>query len=365
MRFKYLVFAILLSASVSAKTSSGIQDSIRFPHKKPFLLFPAITESPETSWGFGGLASYFFKYQKKDNNLRTSNMNLLGLYTLDKQTIVVASGDIFFPGEKYILKNYFSYSYFPDKFWGIGNNTPDNNVENYTYRQFYIHPEFMKKIYEQFFVGISYELQRVIDLDYTANGLFDQENVVGRFGGTTSGLGLIAAFDNRNNAFWPTKGQFAQMTYTVFGSVLGSTFNYTNYLLDMRKYVTIYEDQVLAGQIVCNINNGNVPVRSLASLGGSDMMRGFYQGRFKDNDLVAGQAEYRVPVWWRFGLVGFFGLGEVSHTIQDITINELKYTAGGGIRYAINSSEKLNMRLDYGITQQEQGVFYFNIAEAF
>ncbi|HVA98183.1 MAG TPA: BamA/TamA family outer membrane protein, partial [Bacteroidia bacterium] len=156
-----------------------------------------------------------------------------------------------------------------------------------------------------------------------------------------------------------------QMSYTVFGNVLGSTFNYANYLLDMRKFLKIYKNQILAGQIICNVNNGDVPIRSLASLGGSDMMRGFYEGRFKDNDMAAGQAEYRIPVWWHFGVVGFFGVGEVSKTISEMAFNQLKYSAGGGIRYAISKSEKLNMRLDYGFTAQDKGVFYFNIAEAF
>ena len=364
MRFKYFIFIIVFCTSFTVHAANGI-DSILNPHKKHFLFFPAITDSPETNLGFGGLASYFFKTKKKDPNLRTSNIDLLGLYTLNKQTVVVASGDVFFPNENYILKNNFSYSYFPDIFWGIGNNTPNSNSEKYIYRQFYIHPQMLKKLYDKFYIGVSYELQHILNFEYIPGGLFDQEKVLGRFGGTTSGLGIIAAYDNRNNAFWPTKGQFVQMSYTVFGNVLGSTFNYANYLLDMRKFLKIYKNQILAGQIICNVNNGDVPIRSLASLGGSDMMRGFYEGRFKDNDMAAGQAEYRIPVWWHFGVVGFFGVGEVSKTISEMAFNQLKYSAGGGIRYAISKSEKLNMRLDYGFTAQDKGVFYFNIAEAF
>ena len=53
---------------------------------------------------------------------------------------------------------------------------------------------------------------------------------------------------------------------------------------------------MLALQAYAFINNGDVPLRSLASLGGANSMRGYYDGRYRDKDQIVFQAEYRVPV---------------------------------------------------------------------
>src|SRR5688572_23970943 len=63
-----------------------------------FLLFPFFLRSPETDWGFGGAAAYFFKPDKKDSLLRTSDVSLLGLYTLNEQVVIVLNSTVYFPG---------------------------------------------------------------------------------------------------------------------------------------------------------------------------------------------------------------------------------------------------------------------------
>ena len=135
-------------------------------------------------------------------------------------------------------------------------------------------------------------------------------------------------------------------------------------MIDLRKYITVFRKQVLAFQTIININHGNTPIRSLSMLGGSGIMRGYYAGRYRDNNLYAIQAEYRAPLWWRFGIAGFAGLGEVSDKIKDAYLMGFKYSVGGGLRFAVKPKEKLNVRLDYGIGNKSTG-YYFTIAESF
>jgi len=68
-------------------------------------------------------------------------------------------------------------------------------------------------------------------------------------------------------------------------------------------------------------------------------MRGYFRGRYRDNHYFATQLEYRVRVWWRFGLVGFAGVGEVARDISKFEINKIKYSVGGGIRFRIDEKE--------------------------
>jgi outer membrane protein assembly factor BamA len=93
-------------------------------------------------------------------------------------------------------------------------------------------------------------------------------------------------------------------------------------------------------------------------------MRGYYAGRFRDKNQGVLQAEYRVPLFGRMGAVGFAGIGNVGPELKDIDFKCLKYSYGGGLRIALNKTEKLNLRLDYGLGKHSQG-FYLQLGEAF
>ena len=102
----------------------------------------------------------------------------------------------------------------------------------------------------------------------------------------------------------------------------------------------------------------------MANVGGDDMIRGYASNRFRDNHFLGAQIEYRFPLWWRFGMVVFTGVGDVYHTPSDIKLNTLKYTTGAGIRLAINTKERLNVRFDYGFGRKSNA-FYIMLTEAF
>ena len=92
-------------------------------------------------------------------------------------------------------------------------------------------------------------------------------------------------------------------------------------------------------------------------------MRGYYEGRYRDKDMIAFQMEYRLPVWWRFGLVGFVGFGGVADKIKKFKLKKFKYSIGWGIRYLLIRNEKINVRLDFGYGESSSGT-YITIGEA-
>jgi len=328
------------------------------------LILPVIARSIETSWSFGAAASFTFHVSRKDSADRTSNLQGLALYSLKKQVVFVLNGTVYFPGEKYILSHQISYSYFPDQFWGIGNRTPNSNQESYDFKQVYLFLHGQRALGNHLFGGVRYEYQRVLKVDFKPNGLLEKENVPGRFGYQVSGLGASFTYDTRNHAFVPDRGEMLQLYASQFIPVIGSDFNYLNYVVDLRKFWKIYRGQVLAVQAYGFYNTGDVPLRSLASFGGANSMRGYYSGRFRDKNQVFVQAEYRVPLVDRLGIVVFAGAGDVNHAFADVYLNQLKYSYGAGVRIMLSKKEKLNLRLDYGIGQHSSG-FYFQLGEAF
>ncbi|WP_231959448.1 hypothetical protein [Nonlabens sp. Hel1_33_55] len=100
-------------------------------------------------------------------------------------------------------------------------------------------------------------------------------------------------------------------------------------------------------------------------MGSSEIMRGYREGRFIDRDLVAAQAEYRKTFKdSRIGAVAFIGTGNVYRNIDEFQFKDLKPNYGFGVRYKLDESENLNIRLDWGFGRGTNEI-YLGIAEAF
>ncbi len=99
-------------------------------------------------------------------------------------------------------------------------------------------------------------------------------------------------------------------------------------------------------------------------VGGSSLLRGFYEGRLRDNCLLALQTEYRLPVVWRFGLCAFAGLAQVQSKPGLMSLGGFHSAGGIGVRYKFNSRENLNIRRHVGFAESSPS-FYLTFAEAF
>lgn len=328
------------------------------------LVTPVVTRAPETSWVLGVATVTVFKTKRADSLLRSSTIPLGILYSLKRQFTISSGVNLYFPQEKYIFRLENTYTHFPDKFWGLGYDTPNSNEENYSYTQLFINPQFLKKVYRDYFVGISIEYQRAFDMEYEPDGIFVQQDVLGRDGSHVLGLGLELSADNRNNTFSATRGHLIKFAHVIFNKAFTSEYNFNYTEIDVRKYLPVWRNQVLCFQLASILSSGEVPFRMMAQLGGPNIMRGYYAGRYRDKNVVAIQVEQRIPIWWRFGAVAFAGLGQVSNDIEHWHLANVKYSLGGGLRLALLQKEKLNLRLDYGFGYLSHN-FYLTVAESF
>jgi outer membrane protein assembly factor BamA len=214
------------------------------------------------------------------------------------------------------------------------------------------------------YLGIQYGFSHSKLIEVEQNGLLAKGDILGSSGGVVSSAGLAVNWDTRNNIFSPSSGDFYELSVSLSSKAMGSDFDFNGYGVDLRKYIPLFSSHVLALQGVMNIITGGPPFQSLPELGGDSMMRGYYAGRYRDKNLLAGQVEYRIPVWWRFGLVGFAGYGDVAGKVSHFKRKDFKYSAGWGIRYLLIRDEKINLRLDFG-SGKGSSEFYINIGEAF
>jgi outer membrane protein assembly factor BamA len=261
------------------------------------------------------------------------------------------------------------YGHFVERFFDIGNNTPDTGTEDYTSDSWggtatiQLPPLFISRNPNNK-VGLIFDFLNYQIDDVKNNPYLQDDEVTGHKGGWNSGAGITWVWDNRDNIFYPGHGMFHQVSALFYLQEIGSDYVFNRYKVDLRQYVTMFPSHILAIQFYASMIQHSAPFYSLSKLGGQQLMRGYYEGRFRDNNLLAGQLEYRTHLWRRFGFIAFAGLGEVAGEFQNLRLDALKPSAGFGLRFLFSKAEKVNLRADIGFGQNTSGI-YFGVEEAF
>lgn len=100
----------------------------------------------------------------------------------------------------------------------------------------------------------------------------------------------------------------------------------------------------------------------LAQVGGPNRMRGYFEGRYRDKNIIEAQIELRQHLWRRNGAVLWVGAANVFPAFKDMRWRQTLWNFGVGYRWAFKQG--VNVRLDLGFTKNGLG-FAFNINEAF
>jgi outer membrane protein assembly factor BamA len=359
-----IILLVIVTFNCAIITAQHKSDSTK---KLKYLIIPTLFKTPEVGIAYGVSGSFAFKTTNfKDSLTRTSIIQGIGFLTTHHQNVQAIDASIYFPKENYILLGQLAHSYFPDKFWGIGPNTSDKPWEHYTYEQYYISPHLKKKIMHRLWIGALYEFQSVYNISYIDGGLYDSAHFSGKKPYNVSGTGLSISYDTRNSTFWPTKGLYILSQFTDFRKELFSDYNVVKWITDVRYFKKIYnENHVLGFQFLNYETFGQTPLRELAAFGGPNNMRGFYQGRYRANNMISLMSEYRLHLIGRFSSVFFGGLGDVYNHYDELSINNIKYSCGAGLRFSILAKERLNIRVDYGYSSRFNKGLYITFGECF
>jgi len=328
---------------------------------------PAVFYTPETGWGFGGVITYYmYGARQRSDRVLPSTISGIGIYTTKKQIIALVNTELYLGGGDYRLLGGMGYSKFPTKFWGVGNEAPDSLEEDYTPETFSFRGEFQWQALPGWYLGVvaqaaHRELAEIEEDGQLATGL-----VPGTADGRIVGAGVLISRDTRDNAVFPSRGVYHQLRVEVYDGLFQSNYDFGSYTLDLRAYVSPVERHVLAVRGLGQATSGIAPFDMLPQLGGDVLLRGYYEGRFRDRHLLAAQIEYRAHVWWRIGVVGFVGGGQVAGTLDSFRWGGFKASAGGGLRLLLDPQSGLNIRADYGWAfDTHAGGFYVNVGEAF
>ena len=355
-------------AKVHEKESVGgepLQD-VLVVNQSDWLIIPHLYYKPETKTAGGVVFLTYFQdviMSIPPIKLRPSTFALTLTYTQKKQFIFQLFPEFYFYRNKYHLKNEFQYLNYPDKFYGIGPDTTQKDMEQYTSRIFSFKNIIERSLFPDFYIGLIYHFDKRENTKAQPGGLIANRSVLGAKDGLVSGVGFTVNYDSRDNIMYTLDGVYANLSIIQYSRYLKSDFNFTNIIFDYRFYEPFWFSHVLALQIYAGYIYGDAPFYLLSQMGGAKIMRGLYEGRYRDNNIIVTQAEYRIPLFWRFILCGFVGMGEVAPSLREFDRKHIVYAYGGGLRYKLKQEQNLNMRLDIGFSKNFTGI-YVTIGEA-
>jgi hypothetical protein len=326
------------------------------------VIVPLLMYTPETHVGFGGLFVHFFRPPPDRKHERVSSVAFLAIATTRRQAILEAHPDFYFSGGDFHLFGKLEYQYFPDSFWGVGPHTRDRDEQRYSRERFRLRGGAQHRIVGPLYAGAVVDVMEY-RATYGAEGIFARESFVGERGGVTSGVGPSVVLDSRDSHVASRSGTFLSSSFLWFGRPV-SRYSFRKFVLDARQFFDLGKEHAIGTRFYGEIQGGDVPYYHLAMLGGDELLRGYYYGRYRDEALAAVETEYRYPVSWKFGGVLFAGIGEVAPNVGELVDVPLRWAVGGGGRFSLSDSERLNLRLDAGFGLGTWGI-YVTAREAF
>jgi hypothetical protein len=338
--------------------------AVTAPPKSGFIVAPVVYYSPETRLAWGIVGIHYFRLGNSQPYLRLSHYRFNFIRTQNQQSVAQVDYELYMPGGRFLLDGQAKYSFYPDRFYGIGNRTPEQGREDFTSSNWRLQLNLQRRWGNNFFSGLHLETFPMSIRKTENGGALAAGSVTGSNGGILSGLGVFAKWDNRDNTFSTARGVYCALFLNFFTRALASDFTFTQMILDARKYFPLGATQVLAVQGVLKSVWGDCPFQTLPMFGGQNLLRGVYEGRYRDQNMLAVQAEYRRPLWGRLGFCGFAGAAQVQDRISRLALSEFHAAWGIGLRYKFNPRENLNIRLDAGFSGSSPA-FYLTFAEAF
>ncbi len=341
-----------------------VQGDSASPYKKYYFAVPIIAYKPESRWVLGVSLAYIFRTLQGDGITRPSIIRANVSYSQEHQFAFRPYVEIFTKRNKFNFRGQYNYTDFAEYYWGIGSNTPAANKELYKFQMNKLNQKAAYMVLPKFYAGIQYAYEQMYNVRFEPGSQLELSGLRGSKGYYEAGPGVTMYYDDRDNVYAPIKGHIIELSNVFYHSLFGSGSNFVNFTFDARKYKQLWKENVLASQFFFNFNEGNIPFRMKGVLGSEMFMRGYYNGRYRDNHAMAFQTELRKTVWGPLGCVVFAGFGNVSNVVSGL-LDNIKPNYGAGIRFKAIPREKMNMRLDYGFGSGDNRALYITLNEAF
>lgn len=192
-------------------------------------------------------------------------------------------------------------------------------------------------------------------------------------GGRVNSTTLEYVWDTRDAIADPNQGTLRSLSWEYAGGLLGGENDFSLYSIEQRKYLPMRGDKdVLALRVVLGASSGDVPLFDSWSVGGATTLRGYRQDRYRGENLLMANAEYRYRLSESLGLVAFVDIGDafggMFPTVVpgfNIPAEDDELTLHVGIGLGLRAKTPLGpIRIDWGMGSEGSEV-HFGFGQVF
>lgn len=224
--------------------------------------------------------------------------------------------------------------------------------------------------------GLIYHLTDAINLtfdglySYRADEAAEQIEVMGRFTegpieGHAAGARVAFLHNTRDTLFSPRRGGSREVwldSWFLQGSersMLGRMGT------RITQFIPLYAPSlILALRAEAGVSLGEHSYTTNFAIGGDEILRGYYDNRFRGHHYTAFGTEVRFPIWFFISGVAFAETGMVFLDDLDPQWEDIAVVGGGGLRFGLPPGFLIKLRFDVGFGHDQWGLF-FAFDEAF
>jgi Omp85 superfamily domain len=366
------------------------------------LLVPIIGSNPATGLMFGVGGQFAFRMKEcKKYSLLSGSVQM----TTKNQYLFLLKNTVYSKRERFFHTGDWRFLIFSQPTYGLGTTAPESGILKYqyslgglettmdslaqpmTFNFARIHQTMGVKIKQGIYLGLGYQFDgyfKIVDEKLRLNQgdtLLTSHYAYSHVYGfntqkyVSSALNLSFIMDTRDNMIQAYKGYFLSVNWRGDFEFLGSSKTTSMLNVEWRSFHGVSKKNpthLIGLWVLGNFTpEGGYPYMILPATAydqRSRSSRGYTQGRFRGNNYVYSEVEYRFPISGCGGLLG--GVLFVNGTSADSPVNDLKLFEsikpgyGIGLRVMLDKQSRSNLAVDFGFGEKSSG-FYLAVSETF
>jgi len=349
-----LLFFVIAVCLGQEQSTDSTTISEKDEKKVDFQVMPYISYNRNLKFMAGAIPMIMYRIDQEDTVSPKSLSGLSAVYTTN---------------ESYFIA-FFNQLYFKEDLWRAqlfavhGNYNSQFYLQDLTSGAFYdygtittiLSAGVRRKIKNKLYAGFTYTYSHY-DTEYADD--IQPESIT-----STNAIEVNGLYDDRNSVYYPTHGNKTQIRLISYPTWFGNDVKANRILTTHNKYFSMKNGRdVFAARFSGNFALGQIPFEQQQTVGGKDI-RGYTDGKYRGEGLMALQGEYRLNFQNRMGVVGFAGLATIYGSENEDFDWKAYPGIGVGYRYKAFESVNFNIGLDAAIGKDDWGI-YFRIGEAF
>ena len=341
----------------------GVAPDVR-DHKLPvtfqqgdFLAVPVPTSNPTTGTGLIGVAAYFWGQTDEEKEVQPPSVTGLGGMYTDTDSWVAGIGhSAYWSEDRWRLSAVAGVADLNLPL--VAGDVLGARIElDWAIEGELVQAQLSRRIFERWFLGFQ---GRYLSFDQEFSVDFSSADFSLPLSIEAGSAGIQLIRDTRDSTANAQSGTLFKIGGLYTRKSGSDNESYESYDMSFRSYHQLGDSVVLAWRGELCERTQDVPLWDTCRIG----LRGFANTAYMGRSSQLGEIEARWQISKRWGAVVFGGAGQVHDSLSGLDESEVIPSYGLGLRFLVQSEQRINLRLDYGRSSDSDAIYFF-VGEAF